>query len=113
MTIMYHRKTGRRYEVHSFDVDHNVALCYDANEAAKNGQGWIKIGYKHLIPEEYYNIASQSFQSKTERNKLKAKLRLVDPIWECTDGSQFDEEHLDEAIEYQKQLEEQESNERR
>ena len=105
MEIMYHRKTGMRYEVHGFDVDHGTALCYDTNQAARcNGQGWIKIPTKFLIPEAYANKITGEFMSKTERADIKHHLKLVEAIWECEDGSQFDHAHIDDAIEHQRKL---------
>lgn len=105
MEIMYHRKTGKRYEVHSFDVEHDVALCFDPDQAAhSNGQGWCKVSIKRLVPEAYANKVTGEFISKTERNKIKQELTMVAATFQCTDGTLFDVSQMDEAIEHQKKL---------
>ena len=103
MDIMYHRKTGERIEVYGFDVDHAVALYYDPKIAKGNGgNGWQKIQTKLLIPADYFNKGS--FVSKTERNAIKSKLKLIDAIWECEDGTRYDHASLEDAIEHQREL---------
>ena len=105
MEVMYSRKCGKRYEVYGFDVEHNMAICFDPEQASRsNGQGWCKISYKHLVPEAYADKITGQFMSKTERNAIKHNLKLVSAVWECTDGTQFDHSQIDEAIEYQKSL---------
>lgn len=105
MEIMYSRKCGKRYEVYGFDVEHNMALCFDPELASRsNGQGWCKILHKILVPEAYADKITGQFMSKTERNAIKHNLKLVSATWECSDGKQFDHSQIDEAIEYQKSL---------
>jgi len=105
MEVMYHRKTGQRFEVYAFDADHNAALYYDPCLASNNGgNGWQKIQTKFLIPEAYTNHVDGSFMSKTERNDVKSHLKLVDAIWECTDGTQYAHSQLDYAINHQRNL---------
>lgn len=105
MEIMYDRKTGRRYEVYGIDVDHKTALCYDSSQATRqNGAGWTKISIKPLIPEAYFDKVSCTYMSKTERNEIKSNLKLVDAIWECTDGTRFTHEAIEHAIDHQRQL---------
>lgn len=105
MEIMYMRKTGRRVEVYGFDVDHGNALYYDPNVAATNGgNGWQKVPYKQLIPEAYVNKKNSTFMSKTERNEVKARLKLVDAIWECEDGTKYTHAAIEDAIDHQRKL---------
>lgn len=105
MEIMYIRKTGRRVEVYGFDVDHGNALYYDPNIAATNGgNGWQKVPYKQLIPEAYVNKKDSTFMSKTERNEVKARMKLVDAIWECEDGTKYTHAAIEDAIDHQRKL---------
>ncbi len=102
---MYDKKNNRKYEVYGFDVEHGMALCFDANiPATSKGSGWVKIATKSLIPEAYTNKANASFMSKTERADIKHHLKLVDAIWECEDGVKYTHAALDDAIEHQRQL---------
>ena len=105
MEVMYNRKTGQRLEVYAFDVDHATAFYYDSRLAATNGgNGWQKIQAKLLIPEAYVNHADGTFMSKTERNDIKHHLKLVDAIWECTDGTQYSHSAIEFAINHQRTL---------
>ena len=105
MEVMFLRKTGRRYEVHAIDVDHGLALCYNTDLAHKcNGNGWEKVPLKQLIPESFYDSANKKYASKTERNEIKSHLKLVDAVWETTDGRRYTHAGLDAAIEHQRKL---------
>lgn len=105
METMYYKKTGRKYEVYGFDVEHGMALCFDPNAPATGkGNGWVKVATKSLIPEAYTNKADFSFMSKTERAEIKHHLKLVDAIWECEDGTRYTHAAIDDAIEHQRQL---------
>ena len=105
MDIMYVRKTGRRYEVYGYDPCTKQAICYDPSQASTNGgNGWTRVPMKTLIPEAYVDKTNFVFRSKTERNEIKSKLKLVSAIWETEDGQQFAHENIEEAIAHQKEL---------
>lgn len=105
MEIMYNRKNGVRYEVYGIDVDHGVAMCYNSSLAHKsNGNGWEKVQMKLLIPEDFYDGANKKYVSKTERNEVKSHLKLVDAVWETTDGQRYTHAGLDTAIDHQRKL---------
>ena len=106
MEIMYHRKNGKRYEVYQyiFVDNHSYALCYDTDQAGQCGQGWCRMRLKDLVPEAHANPITGQFMSTTERNKVKRHLKLVAATWQAEDGTQFDHEHIEDAIEYQRQL---------
>ena len=105
MEIMYIRKTGERVEVYGFDVDHMNALCYNTNIASNsNGNGWQVMPTKKLIPEAYVNKADGTYMSKTERNDVKSHLKLVDAVWQCTDGLCFTHKNIEGAINHQREL---------
>lgn len=98
MEVMYSRKAGKRYEVYGFDD--GMAVCFDPELAARSHSGWCKIKYKDLIPEVYAD--NGKFMSKTERNNIKHKLRLLYAEWACTDGMTYTS--VNDAIEHQKSL---------
>ena len=104
MDIMYNKKLNTQVEVYAFDVDHGVALFYDPRIARGNGgNGWQKCPIKQIVPVEYVT-SNGEYISKTERNKVKSRLKLVDAIWECEDGKRFNHQNIEDAIEYQREL---------
>ena len=107
MEVMYHRKNGKRYEVYHYitDGNHVVAVCFDTDQAGRcNGAGWCRMRLKDLVPEAHANTLTGEFQSNTERAKIKHQLKLVDAIWECTDGCRYEHSAIEEAMEHQKML---------
>lgn len=77
----------------------NFALVFSANQYKNTGNGWQTIRFNKLIPEAYWNNKANSFQSKTDRNKIKERLHLVNPIWASSDGTQFT--NINDAIDYE------------
>ena len=104
---MYQRKSGKKLEVYNYfsDSSHTWAICFDPEFASRNnGQGWVRVKLTELVPEQHVNMDTKQFMSKTERNRIKSQLKLHSAIWECTDGEQFENHRLDEAIEHQREL---------
>ena len=105
MEVMYHRKNGKRYEVYDYIAgEHITVICYDTELAGRTGQGWCRMRLKDLIPEAHANKFTGQFESKTERNEIKSKLKLIAATWECTDGTVYDHSQLDKAIEHQRNI---------
>lgn len=105
---MFYRKRKRAVEVYAYDIINNLALIFDPSVAAKNpgnGGGWEKIKLSALIPIQYINPITGSYQSKTEKNYYKSKLHLVSATWQCTDGKLFDHKDLELAIEHEREIE--------
>lgn len=91
-----------------FKENHLMAVIYDPNVAGKNkgGGGWGIVRAKNLIPVEYWSETS-GFQSKSYRNRIKARLQIKSIELECTDGEVFDSyakavEHESEIYEAEK-----------
>lgn len=100
---MYCKKYGCSVKVYRF-FENRTALIFNPSLAGKqNGNGWDMIPLKTLIPLEYYNEHKDScFMSKTERNKIKARLTLTKAEWACTDGLFFND--CNEAIAHEYEL---------
>lgn len=80
-----------------------TAMIFDPYIASKTGPSgaWVIVKLSKLIPEDYVNREGK-FESKTEKNKLKARLTLHNAEWEATDGSLFT--NVEDAIEYERHL---------
>ena len=79
-----------------------TALIFSMNQFKKTGNGWKKVKIGQLVPLEYCTDDLNGFRSKSDRNKIKERLTLVNPTWRATDGTQFS--NIDEAIEYENVL---------
>ena len=96
---MYDKKSTNVVEAVDFYSDGSV-LVFDPNLADRqNGNGWITIKRNRLIPIEYAEKYITGM-SKTEKNKIKERLTLVEAGWETSDGLVF--YNVDEAIEHEK-----------
>lgn len=80
-----------------------TAMIFDPYIASKTGPSgaWVIVKLSKLIPEDYVNREGK-FESKTEKNKLKARLALHNAEWETTDGNFFT--NVEDAIEYERHL---------
>lgn len=80
-----------------------TAMIFDPYIASKTGSSnaWVIVKLSKPIPEDYVNREGK-FESKTEKNKLKARLTLHNAEWETTDGNVFTD--VDDAIEYERHL---------
>ena len=105
MTKMWHKDYGDVDVYEIKNVDNKLsAICFiPAIAGQQDGQGWMRVKMSKLIPYPHAEIYKTG-QSKTQRNKIKSMLKLTYAEWTCTDGTVFDNEHLDDAIQYQAKL---------
>lgn len=101
---MYYKGHGCVVEVAQI-FENKKAMIYSPLLAARQqGNGWVKVSLKDLMPEEVYKeyYFDGKYVSKTERNKLKERLTLTKAVWTCTDGTDF--EDCNEAIAHEKAI---------
>lgn len=99
---MFYKKDNAFVEVYKF-FENGTALLFSPSLHGSRGNGWERVKYSQLIPEEYYDpAADKGFMSKTEKNKIKKRLTLTHAIWTCTDGMEFFD--CNEAIGHEKEL---------
>ena len=99
------RKTGETVRVYNFSTDGTVALAtiFSPSLARKqNGNGWSTVKVGALVPSEFW--IDNSFCSKTKKNKIKSRLKLISAEWQCTDGTIYVHEHLEDAIAHEAEL---------
>lgn len=107
--FMRNKKTGSQVRVYEFfSLEGNPqALVFDESLYKTSGYGWTRIKLSNLLPLDM-PLDNNSLVSKTEKNKIKKRLKLIYAEWETTDGKVFDHEHLEDAIKYEKELMEKE-----
>ena len=99
---MFYKNRKNEIEVYAF-FENGKALIFDGEKAHKqNGNGWERVNISNLIPLD--QVLIDKWCSKSEKNKIKSKLRLVDATWETTDGKLFNHTDLENAIVWQKNL---------
>lgn len=102
---MIMRKTGETVRVYSVTVDAGVsyAVIFSPNLAGKQqGNGWKTVKMGALVPPDLW--VNNWYCTKTKKNKIKSRLKLITAEWQCTDGTVFTHEHLEDAIAYEAKL---------
>lgn len=101
MIEMKLKPSGSIVQVYRFLEDGN-ALIFDPDQYASKNQGLIKVSWRRLIPKEY--PVDCNMPSKSKRNKAKARMKLIEAIWETTDGVRFKHEEIEDAIAHELSL---------
>lgn len=98
------RKTEEVVHVYNIQIvgETSYATIFNANMAIKSGNGWQTVKMSTLLPMDFY--INSNFGSKTKKNKIKSRLKLISAEWQCTDGTVFTHEHLEDAINYEAAL---------
>lgn len=102
---MWCKMTNTDVDVYEMNVNDKNCLVYNPQIAGNQcGNGWVVVARKNLIPYPYAETYKIPAMTKTKYNKAKSHLHLLDAIWETTDGTQFDHEHIEDAVMYQMEL---------
>ena len=99
------RKTGETVRVYNFSTDGTtyLATIYSPSLAGKQqGNGWQTVKVSALVPLDFW--IEDGFCSKTKKNKIKSRLKLISAEWQCTDGTVYTHEYLDDAIKHEAEL---------
>ena len=104
---MWNKLTNSDVDVYEMNVNDKNCLIYNPQLAGQqNGNGWIVVARKNLIPYPYAEIYKIPNMTKTKYNKAKSHLELVNAEWAATDGYIFTHSNLEKAIMYQMKLDE-------
>ena len=108
--LMRVRKTAEIVRMYSLDMSRKMALCWNERlYQSQNGNGWIEIPYKNLVPMEY-EANPKDYVSKTQKGKAKKRLKLIDATWQTSNGTLYPHSALDIAIEEELEIMEKEKN---
>lgn len=104
------RKTGETVRIYNFSVENGCphAIIYSPSLASKQGgNGWQIVKASALIPVDFWiddSKTDKNFCSKTKKNKIKSRLKLISAEWQCTDGTVYTHEYLEDAIKHEAEL---------
>lgn len=106
---MFFKRQNCIVDVYHYYENGTVLIYSSVSAGSTQGQnGWEKVKIGQLVPLEYYEqYLKNGFMSKTEKNKIKSKLKLHSAEWETEDGLLYND--IDEAIQHQKELMEKEN----
>jgi hypothetical protein len=100
---MFDKGLNEDVTVYNFSEDMNTAIIWSSSQAARNnGNGWIKRARKYIIPYPYAENFKKGITSKTQLNKIKAKIKIQYAIYETTDGATWTD--WNKAVEHQKEI---------
>ena len=88
------------YQIYTEDTT-PMAIVFDITQYRKSGGGWYRIKLSQLLPLDVPGN-NKSILSKTEKNKIKSRIKLHYAEWECTDGCLYGD--IDDAINHEKTL---------
>lgn len=104
---MWNKQTNCDVDVYEMNINDKNCLVYNPQLAGNQcGNGWQIVARKSLIPYPYAETYKIPSMTKTKYNKAKSHLKLVEALWETTDGHQFCHENISEAVNYQMSLDE-------
>lgn len=103
---MIYKKTGELVRVYSVSVENNIsfATIYRPSMAGlgQPANGWQTVKMTSLVPPDFW--VNDGYCTKTKKNKIKSRLKLISAEWQCTDGTVFTHEYLEDAIAYEAKL---------
>ena len=103
--IMWYKGEKCDVEFYSWSPDFKTALIYNPQLAGKqNGVGWMSVARNKLIPYPHAEVYKNEGTTKTVYNKAKSHLKLTYAEWECTDGSVWKHEYINDAVLHQMEL---------
>lgn len=104
---MYNRRNGAIVDMYNIVVINDTvnAICFDYGKYKGSGRGWDIVEITDLLPYDCPVNRKEMF-SKSDRSRIKSRLILETATWKTTDGTLFNNEELEEAIEHERILEE-------
>jgi hypothetical protein len=99
-------KTGETVRVYGISTENGktLATIYRPSVAGLGhpANGWQTVKITALVPPDFW--MNDSYCTKTKKNKIKSRLKLITAEWQCTDGTVFTHEHLEDAIQHEATL---------
>ena len=100
--VMRINKTNEPVRVYAW-LPNGEALCFVESEYAKQGAGgWRQIKTNKLRPDDI--PVSEQYVSKTQQNKAKKRMKLIDATWETSDGKQWTHTDIEKAVAHEYNL---------
>ena len=100
--VMRINKTNEPVRVYAW-LPNGEALCFVESDYAKQGAGgWRQIKHSKLRPDDI--PVSEQYVSKTQQNKAKKRMKLIDATWETSDGKQWTHTDIEKAVAHELDL---------
>lgn len=94
------RKSGEIVRVYSINPQDNTAMVFSIKQYTSMNNGWTKTKLSQLVPVDF-PLNNSDFTSKTQKNKAKDRMKLLDATWQTTDGTIWNHSDIEKAIEHE------------
>lgn len=95
------RKNG--IVVRVYDISNGIATIFNPEMYQKNNNGWMNVKISQLIPLDF-PFNNKEYVSKTQKNKAKSRLQLVDAVWQTTDDVLWEHKNIENAIQHELEI---------
>ncbi len=102
MEKMYYKKNKTIVDLYKIKEDGTAVVFIPTLANQQYGNGWQTVKLGQLVPIEYWNENLQKVMTKTQKNQIKDRLKLIKAEWECTDGIVY--ENCEEAIIHESEI---------
>ena len=93
--VMRINKTNEPVRVYAW-LPNGEALCFVESDYAR------QIKHSKLRPDDI--PVSEQYVSKTQQNKAKKRMKLIDATWETSDGKQWTHTDIEKAVAHEYNL---------
>lgn len=94
------KKSGEVVRVYGIDPVEKVAVIFCPSQYKKVNNGWLYIKVSLLVPRDF-PVCSKDYVSKTQKNKAKDRMKLIDATWQTSDGNLWSHSDIDAAVEHE------------
>lgn len=109
---MYSKQNKNNVRVYSFTTVNGqpMALIFNPNAINPNSNNpWSYVKVSSLVPLEFADMIKNNVSnSKTQRNKAKGRMKIIDATWQTSDGETWQHENIEDAITHELELMEKE-----
>lgn len=78
------KKSGEVVRVYGIDPVEKIAVVFCPSQYQKVNNGWLYIKVSLLVPRGF-PVSNKDCVSKTQKNKAKERMKLIDATWQTSD----------------------------
>lgn len=92
---------GTKEKVRVYHIDNcGTATIWSPSQYHKGAGGWLRLPLTKMMPVDFAPGGENEI-SMTQKNKAKKRLKLLDAVWQASDGSIYPHKELDDAIRHE------------